>query len=33
VHEFSGKGHHFPRAYADYYGVALQVIRKGADKR
>jgi predicted esterase len=33
VHEFPGKGHHFPRAYADYYGVALQVIRKGAEKR
>lgn len=33
VHEFPGKGHHFPRAYADYYGVALQVICKGAEKR
>jgi len=33
VHEFPGKGHHFPRAYADYYSIALQVIRKGAEKR
>lgn len=27
-HEFPGKGHHFPRAYDDYFAIALQVILK-----
>lgn len=27
-HEFPGKSHSFPRAYADYFAIALQVILK-----
>lgn len=28
IHEFPGKGHEFPRAYADYFSLALQVMMK-----